>query len=168
MKRDTTIHKLRPELYDAPRIQVISRPHHFKPRLDPHIDVAISRASQELHPYSASPVVLPLPNKFPQLPHSYAMTDKEKVKEMMPTDSSLPFSRSSISSSPDDQHLSNRMYDRKVKSEANSVNDNVSPSPRVIHQIATMTQSKIDLSQLKQGVIKNSFKRKVILQERNG
>ena len=47
VKRDTTIHKLRPELYDAPRIPVISRPHHFKPRLDPHIDVAISRASQE-------------------------------------------------------------------------------------------------------------------------
>ena len=155
VKRHTTPYK--PKLYDASRIP-ISRPHHFKPRLDPNIHVTISKACQEWHPSNASPKVLLLPQRLPQLHDSYAMTDKEKVKEMMPTDSSLPFSRSSISSSPDDQHLSNRMYDRKVKSKANSVDDNVYPSPSVIQQIATMTKSNTDLSQLKERVIENIFK----------
>ena len=95
--------------------------------------------------------------------------DKDKVKEMVlvPTDSSLPMTTSTCSSSPYEQHWSNMMYDRKVKSAANSLDP--SPSPGVIQkiqQIASITQSKTDLMELKERVIENALQRKVILQER--
>lgn len=159
VKSQLTTHKPRPELYDAPRIPVVSRPHHFKPRI----------ASQESSSSNESSMVLPLPKVIPQLLESYAVTDKDKVKEMVlvPTDSSLPMTKSTCSSSPYEQHWSNMMYDRKVKSAANSLDP--SPSPGVIQkiqQIASITQSKSDLMELKERVIENALQRKVILQER--
>jgi len=179
VKRHTTASKPRPELYNTPRIPVVSRPYHFKARFNLSLPAEIPRTPPSVFkPSSASSMVFPLPHGLNQLADSHSIPENEKSPELAqdvtqsPERTSVLLSRSlSSSSSEDEQHWSNVMFDKKVKSEASLLS--VSPPPRpssVIKKTASVLQPEAGgaagASELEVVESAKPAKRKVILQER--
>eukprot|EP00090_Calanus_glacialis_P016228 TRINITY_DN25448_c0_g1_i1.p1 TRINITY_DN25448_c0_g1~~TRINITY_DN25448_c0_g1_i1.p1 ORF type:complete len:462 (-),score=110.84 TRINITY_DN25448_c0_g1_i1:50-1435(-) len=179
VKRHTTANKPRPELYNTPRIPVVSRPYHFKPRFNLSLPAEIPRASSNVFTHSsASSMVFPLPQGLNQLTDSHPISENEKsvkvAREIVPSTerATIHLSRSLSSSSEDEQHWSNVMFDEKVKSEASL--SSASPPPRpssVIKKTASFLQTKVVSGQSFSEVALAEIsakpsKRKVILQER--
>ena len=180
VKRQQTAHKPRPELYNTPRIPVVSRPYLHKQRFNLSFPVPMPRASHEFLPSAASSMVFPLPQGLSQLADSYASESENSAKSVTAKEivsttgrSSVQLSRSLSSSSEDEQHWSNVMFDKKVKSEVNSVSPSPPPRPlSVIRKTASILQSKVEGAEscedFKKGEMnEKSSKRKVILQERD-
>ena len=79
VKRHTTANKPRPELYNTPRIPVVSRPYHIKPRFNLSLPSEIPRASSNMFNHSsASSMVFPLPQGLNQLTDSHPINESEK------------------------------------------------------------------------------------------
>jgi len=173
VKRHTTTSKPRPELYNTPRIPVVSRPYHFKARFNLSLPSDPPRPSPSVfNPSSATSMVFPLPQGLNQLTDSISTIENEKsVKSgrdtVSPDRSAVAghLSRSLSSSSEDEQHWSNVMFDKKVKSDSTLLSTSPPPRPSsVIKKTASALQTEpvveVDMAEMKPA------KRKVILQER--
>ena len=176
VKRHTTANKPRPELYNTPRIPVVSRPYHFKARFNLSLPSEIPRASSSVfNSSSTTSMVFPLPQGLSQLADSHSLLETEKsVKPARnitasPDRPTVHISRSLSSSSEDEQHWSNVMFDKKVKSEASLLSASPPPRPSsVIKKTASVLQTETVSAgqlELEMGEMKPA-KRKVILQER--
>ena len=178
LKRHQAANKPRPELYNTPRIPVVSRPYHFKHRLNLNLPRA---PSNDFSHSNASSMVFSLPQGLSKLGDSNAFSENEKAgpsrvaKEIYSTNerSSVHLSRSMSSSSEDEQHWSNVMFDRKVESEAIELNPSPPPRPlSVIKNTASVLQSKLESEKSvketdETNMSEKPSKRKVILQERS-
>ena len=182
VKRHHTANKPIPELYNTPRMPVVSRPYHFKPRFNISLPVLIPKASStELHSSNTSSMVFPLQVQqgLSQLANLVVMSENEKAgqsraaKEIVPSNgrSSVQLSRSLSSSSEDEQLFSNK-FDNKFESEAKALSPSPPPRPlSVIRKTASVLQSKVEAGknceELDEAKMSDkSCKRKVILQER--
>ena len=119
-------------------------------------------------------MVFPLPQGLSQLADSNSLLENEKSDKSgrdtaSPDRTSAHLSRSLSSSSEDEQHWSNVMFDKKVKSEATLLSTSPPPRPSsVIKKTASVLQTEamvtgqleVDIADMKPA------KRKVILQER--
>jgi len=152
-------YKNKPAVNTNPRIPVISKPHNFKQRFNPNLKHQIPKTpNNEFSTSSSSSMVFPLPQGLSQL------TNQENLIRSSLKPSSFQLATSPSSSSEDEQHWSNVMFDKKVKCEENVKNPSQPPRPlSVIRKIVSANEGAISDETIGSD---KPLKRKVILQER--
>lgn len=172
IKRHQSVTKPRLELNNTPRIPVVSRPYHFKPRFNLSLPIAPHKVTKQFLPSDTSSMVFPLPQGLSQLADSsdiFEAEETEIAEKVKVTNNETGFLfRSSSSSSEDEQGFSSIILDQQDENTELELSPTTHSIPlSVIRKTVSKVHGDTTFKEsVDENVCDKPCKRKIILQER--